>query len=91
MMLVPRPHAIPLPLTANFKLIELSEDEIKQLESLGDKLERPHRTCMPGWLVRSHLLLFSSLCILIVPAPERFRTGWGSLGFPDCADQIVWE
>ena len=24
-------------------------------------------------------------------ALERFRTGWGPLGFPDCADQIAWE
>ncbi len=55
MMHVSRPHAIP-PLTANFKLTELSKDEIKQLESLGDKLERPYRTCMPGWLVRPYLL-----------------------------------
>lgn len=65
MVHVSMPHAIP-PLTANFKLTELSEDEIKQLESLGDKLEQPYRTCMPGWLVRSHLLLFSSLYILTI-------------------------
>lgn len=77
-------HDSPTP-TANLKLIELSEDEIKQLETLGDKLERPYRTCMPGWSV-SLYILFRSLT-----ARARFRTGWGSLGFPDCADQIVWE
>jgi len=88
MMLVSSPHSIHPPLTANLKLSELSEDEIKQLESLGDKLERPYRTCMPGWLVRLHLslALYSNRS-----APGRSRTGWGPLGFPDCADQIAWE
>jgi len=57
----------PSRIETNLKLIELSENEIEQLQNLGDKLERPYRTCMPGW------------------------TGWGSLGFPDCADQIPWD
>jgi hypothetical protein len=78
-----------LTLPANLKLIELSENEIELLQNLGDKLERPYRTCMPGWLVRSHLLHVYSLYTLTIPV--CFRTGWGSLGFPDCADQIPWD
>jgi len=69
-----KPHHTVIPksvdpsrIEGNLKLIELSTDEIKELENLGDKLERPYRTCMPGW------------------------TGWGPLGFPDCADQVAWE
>ena len=56
MMFVSRPYSVRPPLAANLKLSGFPEDEIKQLESLGDKLKRPYRTCIPGWLVRSHLL-----------------------------------
>ena len=49
MMFVSRPYYIRPPLAANLKLSEFSDDEIKQLESLGDKLKRPYRTYIPGW------------------------------------------
>lgn len=48
----------PSALTGNLRLIELSTDEIKELENLGDKLERPYRSCMPGWLVHSPFALY---------------------------------
>jgi hypothetical protein len=48
-------------LAENKKLIELTEDEVKELYNI-DKTHH-FRACHPNW------------------------TGWGSLGFPDCAEE----